>query len=56
MNGHRREFLARAGQGLLITGAPGWAAPAGAAPKKKGKDDKADEVAPPEDLMRRTVS
>jgi len=55
MRAHRREFLAHAGQGLLLTGALGLgtrasAAPKEAAGKKKGKDE--EEVAPPEDLMR----
>src|SRR5262245_27465279 len=55
MRAQRRDFLARAGTGLLVSGALGWAARADAAPKdaagkKKGKDD--EGVAPPEDLMR----
>jgi len=55
MHGHRREFLARAGRGLLVASAVGRATPAGAASKdaaarKKGKDE--EDVAPPEDLMR----
>jgi len=55
MHGHRREFLARAARGLLVAGALGRAAPAGAASKeaaakKKGKEE--EDVAPPEDLMR----
>jgi hemerythrin-like domain-containing protein len=45
---NRREFLARAGQGLLVAGAIGRPSRADAA-QKRGKDE---GVAPPEDLMR----
>jgi len=58
VSAHRREFLVRTGQGLLLAGvlAPGGGAAAAAkadrakADKKQAKGE--EDVAPPEDLMR----
>jgi hemerythrin-like domain-containing protein len=67
LSAHRREFLVRTGQGLLLTGVLARAGGAGAAPKSasasasaspaasasdKKKAKGDEEVAPPEDLMR----